>query len=219
MDVMPDPSKLAPDRAVAQAARASTVHGWTGTYTTGLKSPEEDHKLLQYLWRNGHHSPWEMVELKFHVKAPLMVIRQWQRHRTWNFNEMSGRYQEYQEEFYVPEPEQWRRQDPKNKQSSSTEHLKGFYTDALLDNLQAAMEYYHWALEDGVAREQARLFLPAFALYSEMYAKVDLRNLLHFLKERSHPDAQWEMQEYANAIKSILKEVVPWTYELAFGKN
>jgi len=202
------------DLAVVQAARASTTTGWKQGFT-GLKGAEADTKLLRYLWKNGHHSPWEHVVFTFHVKAPILVTRQWMRHRTWSYNVQSGRYQEYEDEFYIPET--WRLQDTKNKQGSVLNddedpviHL-GF-----VKTIEQGVAAYQVALRRGIAREQARLFLPAFALYEEFYATVDLRNLLAFIRERSSPAAQYEIRAYSDTIRDILRVMCPLTMELAF---
>jgi len=200
------------DRAVVQAARASTMTGWHGP-STGLKGEDADRKLLRYLWAHGHHSPWEHVVFTFHVKAPILVTRQWVRHRTWSYNFQSGRYQEYEEEFYIPT--EWRGQDTKNRQGSVQGIADARRTELLHERIDFGMQDYRNALADGVAREQARLFLPAFALYEEFYGTVDLRNLLAFLRERCAPEAQHEIREYARTIATILRALCPETMALA----
>ena len=210
------------DQAIVQAARASTTQTILDqqvphiTRSQGLKTEQQDRKLLRYLWEHGHHSPFEMVELQWHIKAPLFVRSQWMRHRTWSYNEMSGRYQEIPEEYYVPL--EWRGQSSANKQASNGE-LSVLGQEEATDWYRTAVEYslkqYRDLIELGVAREMARMVLPQ-SMYTEFYAKVDLRNCLHFLKLRDHEGAQWEIVQYARAMKQLLRQVAPWVMELAF---
>ncbi|WP_117238313.1 FAD-dependent thymidylate synthase [Thermus sediminis] len=186
------------DAAIVQAARVS--------YGEGTKTVREDKALIDYLMRHRHTSPFEMVEFKFHVKAPLFVVRQWFRHRTASVNEISGRYSVLKEEFY--EPPAWRRQAKRNKQGS-----EGLLADEeaslLLKEVEAnAYQAYRALLAKGVAREMARMVLP-LNLYTEFYWKQDLHNLFGFLKLRLAPEAQWEIRQYAKAIAEIVKARVP----------
>ncbi|GLV47304.1 flavin-dependent thymidylate synthase [Thermus sp. LT1-2-5] len=190
------------DGAIVQAARVS--------YGAGTKTVREDAALIDYLMRHRHTSPFEMVEFKFHVKAPLFVVRQWFRHRTASVNEVSGRYSVLKDEFY--EPQAFRRQAKHNKQGS-----EGVLEDeealALLKEAEEhAYRVYGKLLEKGVAREMARMVLP-LNLYTEFYWKQDLHNLFHFLKLRLAPEAQWEIRQYAQAIAELVKAHVPlaWT--------
>ena len=190
------------DHSVVQAARVS--------YGPGTKTVREDRALIDYLMRHRHTSPFEMVEFKFHVKAPLFVVRQWFRHRTANVNEISGRYSVLKEEFY--EPEVWRKQAGKNKQGS-----EGAFPDEEADGLlrqveEVAYAAYQALLGKGVAREMARMVLP-LNLYTEFYWKQDLHNLFHFLTLRLAPEAQWEIRQYARAIAEIVKAHVPMAWE------
>ena len=227
MDWMPRDGWVSMDQAIVQAARASTrvssiqLHEHTEDLylsdTEGLKGDEADKKLLKYLWENGHTSPFEMVELKFHVRAPLFVARQWMRHRTWNYNEMSGRYQEIPDEFYYPES--WRKQSQTNRQASGetfTSEESAYIGENPYDNaIYYAKVYYRELLKLGVSREMARMVLPV-SVYTEFYAKTDLRNLIHFLKLRDDDHAQWEIREYARAIKELITPLCPQTMALAF---
>ncbi|MEZ0348272.1 MAG: FAD-dependent thymidylate synthase [Thermus sp.] len=192
VDVMGD------DGAIVQAARVS--------YGAGTKTVREDAALIDYLMRHRHTSPFEMVEFKFHVKAPLFVVRQWFRHRTASVNEVSGRYSVLKDEFY--EPAAFRRQARRNKQGSEGE-LEDEEARALLQEAEEkAYQAYERLLEKGVAREMARMVLP-LNLYTEFYWKQDLHNLFHFLKLRLAPEAQWEIRQYAQAIAELVKAHVP----------
>lgn len=195
------------DLAIVNAARTS--------FLGESKGDDKDQRLLKYLWSHGHHSPFEMCEMKFRIHAPELVWRQLLRHRSGNFNLQSGRYTEYLEnEFYVPST--WRKQSSSNKQGSEGQISD---VDALNLTRKLRMRYeeayrdYEQALEIGAAREIARLFLLGFGVYSTGVVKFDLRNLLHFLDLRADSHAQWEIQQYANTIKGMVKEKFPWTYE------
>ena len=200
------------DLAIVNAARVSFLGESKGT--------EADKKLLFYLIRHRHTSPFEQVEFKFRVKAPLVVWWQWVRHRTWHVNAQSGRYTPFKEnDFYVPET--WRKQSKDNKQGSEgtldpaeAERL----SQALIAHYEQGFALYEQALAAGVAKEQARLFLSGFSVYYIWVAKVDAHNLLHFLSLRMAPDAQEEIRVYAQAIyEHFLKPALPWTAE-AFEK-
>jgi thymidylate synthase (FAD) len=200
------------DLAIVNAARVS--------FLGESKGPEQDKKLLFYLLRHHHTSPFEQVEFRFRVRAPLVTWWQWVRHRTWHVNAQSGRYTPFQEEdFYVPSG--WRLQARDNKQASEGT-LSGPGADALTEKLLAHYEQgfalYQEALAAGVAREMARLFLPGFAVYYTWVVKVDAHNLMHFLRLRMAPDAQYEIRAYAWAIyEHFFKPALPWTAE-AFAK-
>ena len=203
VDVMGD------DNAIVQAARVS--------YGEGTKTVREDAALIDYLMRHEHWSPFEMVEFKFHVKAPIFVARQWFRHRTASVNEISGRYSLMREEFYVPDQADWRFQSPTNKQGSEgslmevDDRAASLALQGYLARVKQSYEGYRLLLDLGVAREQARMVLP-LSLYTEFYWKQDLRNLLHFIRLRSDPHAQKEIREYALAIAEIVKSVVPLSW-------
>jgi thymidylate synthase (FAD) len=190
----------------AQIVRAARV-----SYGKGTKTVRDDEKLIRYLIKNEHWSPFEMVEFKFHVKAPIFVARQWFRHRTGSVNEISGRYSVIENEFYIPE--KWRLQDTKNRQGSRgklDELTNEYATDAYTEALDYAYKAYEALLSAGVAREMARMVLP-LSTYTQFYWKQDLRNLLHFLKLRLDEHAQWEIREYAKAILSLIESLVPVT--------
>lgn len=162
--------------------------------------------------RNRHTSPFEMVEFKFHLKMPIFVARQWMRHRTASINEYSGRYAEIPDECWIPNPYDIRTQSTLNKQSSDpvpyySEDAGEFYTQfkAIYDK---TYKVYKKAVNSNVAREQARTLLPQ-AMYTEFYWKIDLHNLLNFLKLRMDKHAQKEIQEFAEAVYKLLKPLVP----------
>ena len=201
-DVMGD------DNAIVAAARAS--------FLGESKGPEKDKRLLFYLLRHRHTTPFEMVEFKFRVRAPVVVWWQWVRHRTWNFNAQSGRYTPFEEnDFYQVEPDQWRRQSADNKQASEGYvEDAAWLSEALAKHYDEGYRLYRAALDAGVAREQARLFLAGFAVYYTWVAKIDAHNLMHFMKLRAAPDAQYEIRVYAQAIlEEFFRPVLPWTAE------
>jgi len=179
------------DNAIVAAARTSLLGE--------SKGPAKDKKLLFYLLRHAHTTPFEMVEFKFRVRAPVVVWWQWVRHRTWSFNAQSGRYSPFQEQdFYQVEADGWRLQAADNKQASEglLDMAEGQYLSRALEyQNEKSYELYRMALDFGVAREQARLFLPAFGLYYTWVAKVDAHNLMRFLKLRMADDAQYEIAD------------------------
>jgi len=199
------------DDAIVQAARASEGEG--------IKTAKEDKRLIGYLMKNRHTSPFEMVEFKFHVAAPIFVFRQWHRHRTWSYNEISARYTEMADKHYAADPARMTTQDAKNHQASTTLPVADAEEAAALLNMAHEVTYsiYETLLGMGVNRETARRAL-TFDLYSEMYAKVDLHNLLGFLALRTDSHAQQEIREYANAMLELIQPVVPWAIE-AWEKN
>jgi thymidylate synthase (FAD) len=208
-DLMPHPSTGIPgDLAIVNAARVS--------FLGESKGPERDKKLLFYLVRHHHTSPFEMVEFKFRVRAPVVTFWQWVRHRTWNFNASSGRYTAFEEDdFYVPS--EWRKQSKDNKQASEgtleDEHGQPL-TERLIAHYEAGFKLYQEALMKGVSREMARLFLPGFSVYYTWVAKIDAHNLMQFLRLRMASDAQYEIRVYANAIfEHFFKPALPWTAE------
>ena len=213
VDMLPHPSAgVSPDLAIVNAARVS--------FLGESKGDERDKRLLFYLLRERHTSPFEMVEFKFRARAPLLTWWQWVRHRTWNFNAQSGRYTPFREEDFY-EPTHWRLQSPDNKQAS-----RGELDDedgrplsaALFEHYARGFSLYERALACGVAREQARLFLPGYAVYYTWYAKTDAHNLMHFLRLRLPQDAQYEVRAYAKAIyEEFFRPAMPWTAE-AFEK-
>lgn len=191
------------DEAVVQAARVS--------YGQGTKGEEKDRKLIDYLIRNKHETPFEQTVFKFHVKCPIFVARQWFRHRWASYNEISGRYTEMKDEFYLPE--QFRTQMGKNY---SYENLPADENEMLRHKLKTfyrqMYELYESMLHTGVAREQARIVLP-LALYTQFYWTVNARSLMNFLNLRLEVHAQQEIRRYAQAIEKIFRQKLPWTYD------
>ena len=191
------------DAAIVQAARVS--------YGAGTKSVRDDRGLIRYLMRHRHTTPFEMVELKFLVRLPIYVARQFVRHRTANLNEYSARYSVVPDEFDLPTPEAVRGQSTRNRQGREAalppEIVGKFRTD--LERVTAdAYQSYRAALEAGVAREIARVILP-LAFYTEWYWKSNLHNLFHFLSLRLDPHAQEEIRVYAAAMAEIARVVAP----------
>lgn len=196
------------DLAIVNAARVS--------FLGESKGEEADKKLLFYLMRHKHTSPFEMSEFKFRVRAPLVTWWQWVRHRTMSANSSSGRYTPFEEDdFYVPE--EWRKQAVSNKQASDgtiDPDMAQVFTKHLVSHYDNGFAYYNAALKAGIAREQARLFLPGFSVYYTWVLKVDAHNLMHFLKLRMAQEAQYEIRVYAEAIyNNIFKPLLPWTAE------
>lgn len=198
------------DLSVVRAARVSFNAEWRAG-----SDVSSDSRLIEYLWRNAHSTPFEAVEFQFEVKAPIFVLRQWHRHRTWTYNELSARYKELSEEFYTPTPENIGTQSKDNKQArdfllqSEVELDKRRQEiNAYTAQCTAAFALYHCLLADGWPRELARTALPV-STYSHMFAKTDLKNLLHFLSLRLHPHAQHEIRVYAEAILGLIEPIVP----------
>lgn len=195
--------RMGGDEAVVRAARVS--------HKSEPKTPEDDSKLIAFLLKHHHGTPFEHAVFKFHVKLPIFVARQWIRHRMSSYNETSFRYREAPEEFYIPEV--WRAQDNKNRQGSvpapdlNHKELSLF----LEQDCAMAMERYKKMLAQGVAREMARIILPT-NLYTEWYWTVNARALMHFITLRSENHAQWETRQYSHAISKVLAESMPVTW-------
>lgn len=217
VDCMPHPaSGYTFDNAIVTAARVS--------FMGESKGEVADAKLIHYLMKHSHSSPFEQAQFKFRCKMPLLVERQWTRHRSFRFthaNAQSFRYTEAEEDdFYIPS--EWRLQSPSNKQGSegllepdgNGEWGSRQFTDLLNKTVIHDYTMYQLAIDKGVAREQARLFLPAFALYTTWIMSVDAWNLLHFLKLRMDEHAQYEIRVYANALYTeFVKPMMPITAE------
>lgn len=186
------------DISVVRAARIS--HG---------KEPideQRDKKLLEHLMKSGHESPFEHIVFTFHVKCPIFVARQWMRHRIASYNELSGRYTEFNDEFYLPDFE-------KRIGKGQSEKAKQIFEQAY----EVSYQCYKQLLEVGFQREIARLVLP-LATYTQFIWTVNGRSLMNFLSLRADSHAQWEMQQFAIAVARIFKQLCPWTYE-AFLKH
>ena len=203
------------DAAIVQAARVS--------YGAGTKHVQNDEGLIRYLMRHWHSTPFEMCEVKLHVKLPVFVARQWIRHRTANVNEYSARYSILDREFYIPAPEHLAAQSVVNNQGRG-EVLTGAESARVLELLKSdantAYDHYQSMLsttdqngeaQQGLARELARMNLPA-NIYTQWYWKVDLHNLFHFLRLRADPHAQYEIRVYAEAIAACVRDWVPLAY-------
>ncbi|MBY0501585.1 MAG: FAD-dependent thymidylate synthase [Alphaproteobacteria bacterium] len=207
------------DSAIVQAARVS--------YGKGTKKKTEDRGLIHYLLRHAHTTPFEMCEIKFHVKLPFFVARQWLRHRTANVNEYSARYSILDKEFYIPSQEHLASQSPTNKQGRG-ETLSSEYSNYVIAMLRTDAEnaYAHYeellnedpdgntldSYKEGLARELARTNL-SLNFYTQMYWKIDLHNLMHFLTLRADSHAQYEIRAYADVMLTLLERWVPFTYE------
>ena len=198
------------DAAICQAARVS--------YGKGTKSVQNDEGLIRYLMRHWHSTPFEMCEIKLHVKLPVFVARQWIRHRTANVNEYSARYSILDREFYIPAPEHVNAQSVVNNQGRGGV-LEGAEAARVLEILKAdsnrCYDNYEKMIsqegQDGLARELARMNLPA-NVYTQWYWKVDLHNLFHFLRLRADAHAQYEIRVYAEAICAMVADWVPAAY-------
>jgi len=196
------------DKGIVNAARVSFGQDQDDDFT------ERDAKLLGYLIAHQHGSPYEHNSMTFKVVAPIFVVRQWQRHRVGvSFNEISARYTEVLERYYIPL--QFRAQAKDNRQASVVD-AEGVVNqmaaqDAYKQSCEFAMASYRNLLNLGVAKEQARGVLPV-TMYTEFFFTCNLRALLHFLELREHPGAQWEIQRYANALKSIAIALFPETF-------
>src|SRR5687768_630947 len=204
IDVMPRlvPAGKTADFAIVQAARVS--------YGEGTKQVNEDRGLIRYLARHRHTTPFEMVEFKFHHVMPIFVARQWIRHRTANVNEYSARYSVVRDRFFNPSLENVRRQSASNRQGGDEPMDVNTAQDflAYLDEVEKSYERYQEFLDKGVAREIARIALPA-SVYTEWYWKIDLHNLFHFLSLRMDAHAQQEIRDYANAMFALIRPIVP----------
>jgi thymidylate synthase (FAD) len=194
---------------------SSIVHAARVSYGVGTKKVSEDTGLTRYLMRNQHTSPFEMVELKFHVKLPIYVARQWIRHRTANVNEASKRYSFAEDEFSVPSIEDIGFQSTDNKQGRSKEEvppeLQQEVLSILIDSNTVSHRGYSRLIEKKIAKELARTCLPV-SLYTEWYWKSDLRNIFHFLELRMDEHAQKEIRVYANVMAGMVKEIYPVSY-------
>ena len=192
------------DLSVVQGARISNgaaMPDWRGA---------ADEKLINFLAKNRHMSPFEHAVFKFYVKAPIFVVREWQRHRSFSYNERSGRYKKFDPEFYIPDKA--RITSPENKQSSietDDEDLKFWMQIGLDPNV--AFQRYETLLGRGIAREVARMVLP-LNLYTEFIVTGNFRNWMHFLELRDTPEAQFEIRVYAEEIAKVLEEKMPISY-------
>ncbi len=195
------------DMAVVSAARVS--------YLTDSKGEDKDKFLISFLMQHGHTSPFEMAEFKFRVKAPVVVWWQWVRHRIAEYNAQSGRYVKYDEtEYYLPSK---LRQPAKHNRQASEEDKFVEGQETLIKEMEShyknAINLYNKLLEKGVAREEARLVLPGFAMYHTFIVKMNCHSLMNFINKRNHRDAQWEIRQYAMILEEFFKEKMPWSHE------
>lgn len=202
------------DLSIVRAARVSYDAAWRAGEDAG-----SDARLIRYLWKNRHTSPFEAVEFQFEVYAPIFVFRQWHRHRTQSYSELSGRYRELPSVFFLPEPSTIGEQASTNKQGrqeSTTDRSADLA--AVQAHCEAGFILYDRLLRNGWPRELARVHL-GLNTYSHMFAKVDLRNLLHFLDLRCAPHAQYEIRAYADAIVELIRPIVPVAIAAALGET
>lgn len=191
------------DLEIVRNARVSFNADWRTGEDEG-----KDAKLVHYMLNHKHSSPFEAMVLTFEVMAPIFVLRQWHRHRTWKYNEVSARYAEVPECFYIPKG--LYKQSTDNKQGRTTELIASSdeMLQAMRGHCSAVFHAYHSLLAQGVTRELARSILP-LNTYSRMFATVDLHNLMHFLRLRLDPHAQWEIRQYASALLQLARTVAP----------
>ncbi len=204
LDTLPGGPPPAMDLAVVRNARVS--------YGRDVTDVARDRKLLAYLWSHGHGTPFEAAVFRFRLCVPVVVWWHLVRHRIASFNLQSGRYTEYRERAYHPRA--WRMQDDRNRQGSAGE-IEGAAATLLAglwaEHLATSFERYHEALALGVAREQARLFLPAFALMETGIITINARSLINLLAQRCAPEAQAETRAVAGALRVLFVTAMPWT--------
>lgn len=195
------------DTAIVQAARIS--------YGAGTKTRRSDRLLIRYLMRHRHTTPFEMVDLKFHIKAPIFVARQWFRHRASSANEVSGRYSELPDEFYLPAPDAVKPQSTTNRQGRAEKPFPDDVAHRSIDEWRegqaAAYALYRRHLDQGMSREVARIGLP-MSLYTEWYWKINLHNCFHFLSLRLDAHAQDEIRAYSEQVARCTRAVAPVAY-------
>ncbi len=206
------------EQDILASARVSTRPLET---TTSEDLSDQDKKLLRYLYKHEHWSPFEMLEAKFHIRAPIFVARQWMRHRAWSYNETSHRYTESDLGTYIPRLDEFCVQAPLNKQSSGSP-LPPVIAEECMNIMgtahAVALSAYRELIDMGLARETARMVLPGGTM-TEFIAKANLRNILHFVKLRRDPGAQYQIRLFAEAIITLLKPWVPNTLELFLEKD
>jgi thymidylate synthase (FAD) len=220
--------QLGSDLSVANAARVS--------YDKESKLREDgsltiaDQKLISFLWKEKHTSPFRHAAVTFEVYAPLVVARQWWKYAVASthiddqngWNESSRRYITENEEFYIPKGNEWRSKPENSKQGSGdplVSDIGGYFTNKLWDTVESGKKLYDKALEAGIAPEQARLFLPAYGMYVRWRWTVSLHGVLTFLEQRLPSDAQREIQDYAKAVKELTQESFPETYRIVLGET
>ncbi len=208
------------DQRIIEAARMSTDKGFQGW---GTSEDPGDERLLCYLWKHQHYTPFEMAGMVIEVQAPIFVFREWHRHRTQSYNELSARYTELPDLFYLPNTTRlmYGKQSQKNKQDSddkslATEEEIETAKAILQENYTNSRRDYEDLLKVGFARELARLVIPV-AQYSRMRASANLRNWLAFLTLRTAPGAQWEIRQYATLLNAMISQAFPRVWEIVNG--
>ena len=215
--------KLGTDLSVANAARVSYDK-------ESYEISEKDSKLIKFLWDEGHTSPFRHAALTFEVYAPLLVARQWWKYAVASshiddqngWNESSRRYITENEEFYIPKGDQWRSKPENSKQGSGKElssDVGGWFTNKLFDVAENGKKLYEKAINSGIAPEQARLFLPAYGMYVRWRWTTSLHGVINFLEQRLPSDAQFEIKEYAKAVKELSSDEFPKTFDIIFGEE
>jgi thymidylate synthase (FAD) len=193
------------DLSIVRSARVSYDAEWRAGADEG-----SDRKLINYLMKNRHTTPFESVQFTFEVKAPIFVFRQWHRHRTFSYNELSARYKELPAEYYVAELDQITTQSTDNKQMRTDEQhsMAATIREVIRTQSRQAHEVYHVLIKKGCPRELARSVLPVNT-YSHMFCSVNLHNLFGFLRLRLHSHAQYEIRVYAEAMLKLIEPFVP----------
>ena len=215
--------KMGTDLSIANAARVSYDK-------ESLEMSERDVRLIKFLWDEKHTSPFRHAAMTFEVYAPLVVARQWWKYAVASthvddqngWNESSRRYITENEEFYLPKGNEWRSKPENSKQGSGEPlpaEIGGWFTNKLFDITEMGKGLYEKAMEAGIAPEQARLFLPAYGMYVRWRWTVSLHGVLTFLDQRLPSDAQKEIQQYAVAVRDLVKESFPSTYTVVFGQE
>lgn len=202
------------DLQIIRSARVSFDADWRSGEDEG-----KDERLIAYLMRNKHTSPFESVVFTFEIKCPFFIARQWHRHRTWSYNEVSARYTELPNDYYVPDHyaigeqskdnKQARNLNPKDQTDFNIQVRKNFQS-SVQSHCDHAYRLYQLNLKEGIPRELARMVLP-LNYYTRFFGTVDLHNLLHFIRLRDHEHAQFEIQEYARSLKELIQPIVPIT--------
>lgn len=188
----------------------SIVRNARVSYDSAPRKDGSDENLIKYLWKNQHTSPFEAVCFTFDVKCPIFVARQWMRHRTWSYNEISARYSMLPETYYVPVPEAITTQSQSNKQMrTDVPHPRAIDVQTLIDRTnRSTFLVYRSLINEGVPRELARTILPV-GTYTHFFGTVNLSNLFKFISLRKHEHAQPEIQVYANALLELIEPIVP----------
>lgn len=209
---------LGNDLSVANAARVSYDKEST-------EMSDRDTKLIKFLWDEKHTSPFRHAALTFEIYAPLVIARQWWKYAVASthvddqngWNESSRRYITENEEFYIPKGDAWRSKPANSKQGSGeplSSDIGGWFTNKLFDTVESGKKLYDKAMEAGIAPEQARLFLPAYGMYVRWRWTTSLHGVLTYLEQRIPDDAQYEIREYALAVKELTKDKFPVILEL-----